>query len=71
MTVEALRALPRSEQLKWMEVLWEELSKAGEEFQSPAWHGKELAETEQRLAEGKEETLDWETAKKALRDQFE
>jgi len=36
------------------------------EFGSPAWHAKELAETEQRLAEGKEEVMDWEKAKERL-----
>jgi hypothetical protein len=30
-----------------------------------------LAQTEQRLAEGKEQILDWEEAKKELRRQFE
>jgi hypothetical protein len=38
---------------------------------SPTWHAKELAETERRLAQGKEQILDWETAKKKLRKQFE
>jgi len=54
-----------------METLWEELSRSEEEFESPAWHAEELARTEQRLAEGKEQILDWEEAKKKLRQQFE
>jgi hypothetical protein len=47
------------------------LSRSETEFESPAWHGKELAETERRLAEGKEQVLDWDTAKKRLRKRFE
>jgi Putative addiction module component len=70
MTIEALRKLPRIEKLRLMETLWEELSRPDSEFKSPAWHGKELAETERRLAEGKEELLDWESAKKTLRKRF-
>jgi hypothetical protein len=41
------------------------------EMESPAWHVKELLETEERLAQGKEQVLDWETAKKKLRKRFE
>jgi hypothetical protein len=70
MTVESLRQLPRSEKLKLMEMLWEELSRPDDEFESPAWHAKALAATEQRLAEGKEQVLDWETAKQSLRNKF-
>jgi hypothetical protein len=67
-SIESLRQLPRSEKLKLMEVLWEELSHPGSDFESPTWHAQELAVTEQRLAEGKEQILDWETAKKPLRN---
>jgi hypothetical protein len=49
-----------------MEALREDLSRAGNEFESPAWHSKELAATEDRLAEGKEQLLDWEAAKESL-----
>ena len=71
MTVETVRQLPRSEKLKLMETLWEELSRPDNGFESPAWHAKELAETERRLAEGKEQVMDWEKAKKAMRSKFE
>jgi hypothetical protein len=71
MTIETVRKLPRAEKLRLMETLWEELSRSEDEFESPAWHARELAETERRLAQGKEEILDWETAKKNLRKQFE
>jgi hypothetical protein len=68
MSIESLRLLPRSEKLKLMEALWEELSRPDHEFESPAWHAKELAATESRLAEGQEQVLDWEQAKLALRN---
>jgi hypothetical protein len=71
MTVESLRQLPRSEKLKLMETLWEELSRPDDQFESPSWHAKELAATEQRLAEGKEQVMDWEAAKKILRGRLE
>jgi hypothetical protein len=71
MTIEAMRGLPRSEKLKLMEALWEDLSRPAEEFVSPAWHAQALAETERRVKEGKEKPIDWETAKKTLRSKFE
>jgi hypothetical protein len=70
MTVESLRQMPRSEKLKLMESLWEELSRPDDEFESPAWHAQELAATERRLAEGKEQVLDWDAAKQSLRSKI-
>jgi hypothetical protein len=67
MSVETLRQMPRSEKLKLMEALWEELSRPDEEFESPGWHSEELAATEQRLADGKEQVIDWAEAKRSLR----
>jgi len=49
----------------------EELSRSEGEFESPAWHAEELAKTQAQLAEGKEQILDWEVAKKKLRKRFE
>jgi hypothetical protein len=71
MTIEAVRQLPRSEKLRLMETLWEELSRPDSEYESPAWHGKELAETERRVAAGEEQVMEWKAAKKKLRSQFE
>ena len=71
MTIEAVRKLPRIEKLRLMEAIWEDLSRADGEYESPAWHAKELAETERRVAEGKEKVMEWEAAKKKLRSRFE
>ena len=71
MTIQTVEQLPRSEKLKLMEALWEDLSRPDSEFQSPAWHAEELAATERRLAEGKEQILDWEVAKQELRSKSE
>lgn len=67
MSIESVRQLPRIEKLKMMETLWEDLSRPDTDFESPAWHATELAATERRLAEGKEEALDWDTAKQSLK----
>jgi hypothetical protein len=67
MTIQAVQQLPRSAKLKLMKALWEGLSRSDTDLEPPAWHAEELAATEQRLAEGKEEILDWEVAKRELR----
>ena len=36
----------------------------------PAWHGEALRETGQRVADGKEVAVEWETAKRELRERF-
>ncbi len=71
MTIEALKKMPRSEKLRLLETLWEDLSRPESDYESPPWHAKELAETERRLAAGHEQVIEWETAKKKLRRQFE
>ena len=71
MTVEAIRKMPRSEKLRLMETLWEDLSHPDKQIPSPEWHAKKLAETQRRFAEGREKVLDWEDAKKKLRSKFE
>ena len=59
--------LPRSEKIKIMESIWEDLTKDEGEFESPTWHAVALRETEKRLEQGKEQMIDWAEAKKELR----
>jgi hypothetical protein len=54
-----------------LEALWEDLSRNESEFESPDWHREELTATEERVQSGEEQFVDWETAKKQLRQQFE
>jgi hypothetical protein len=71
MSIETVEKMSRSEKLKLMEVLWEQLSRPDDAFESPSWHADELARTGQRLAAGKAQVMAWEAAKKKLRSQFE
>ncbi len=70
MSIESLRQRPRSEKLKLMETLWEESSRPDDQLEPPAWHAKELAATEQRLADGQEQILDWDKAKESVGSRF-
>ena len=58
------------EKLRLMEALWDDLSRPEAGMELPAWHANVLHETGQRVAEGKETAMDWETAKKELRERF-
>ena len=58
------------EKLRLMEALWADLSRHADTVELPAWHAHALRETEQRMAEGKEVAVDWETAKNELRQRF-
>ena len=66
----ALDTMTVPEKLRLMEALWADLSRHADTVELPAWHAQALRETEQRVAEGKEVALDWETAKKELRERF-
>ena len=66
-----LKQMTRAEKLMALEAIWDDLSRNEETFESPAWHKEELAATEERVKAGKEQFVDWEQAKKELRDQFE
>lgn len=63
-----IHELPRIDKIKIMEFIWEELSALDQEFESPNWHKKVLSETEERMKNGQEEVLDWDEAKRRLRN---
>ncbi len=66
-----IKNLSREEKLRMMDALWADLVSEEGLLESPEWHEKALQETEKRLCKGQEKILDWQTAKKELRKQFE
>jgi putative addiction module component (TIGR02574 family) len=70
MSVAEIKQLPRVEQVKLMEILWQELSADQSALEMPSWHAEELQDTLARFNEGKEEPMDWQAAKKQLRVMF-
>ncbi len=66
-----IKHLSREEKLRVMEAIWEDLSNEEEQIESPDWHKKALQETEHRLSSGQEKIVDWQDAKKELRNRFE
>lgn len=66
-----LKNMSFAEKIQTMELLWDDLCKEPEKFESPAWHLDELKHREQLVREGKAEYLDWETVKKDIRKEIE
>jgi hypothetical protein len=63
-----LKDMTLQEKLATMELLWEDLSRSPESVESPNWHKDILDERRERVAEGKARFVDWETAKKDVRN---
>ena len=59
-----------AEKIAALEALWADLSKDPAQVPSPKWHEDILRERAQRVADGKERFIDWETAKKQLRERL-
>jgi hypothetical protein len=59
------------EKLRVMEALWADLSAHESDIEFPAWHEGALKDAEARVADGKEQVLDWQDAKRMLRQRFE
>jgi len=60
--------LTRTEKLRAMEELWDDLSRSQEIYPSPDWHGDVLRAREDSLVAGKDEFVPWAEAKKILRE---
>jgi hypothetical protein len=62
-----LKDMTLHEKLAAMELLWEDLARSPESIESPIWHKDILDDRRQRVAEGKAQFMDWETAKTEIR----
>lgn len=67
----ALDQMSVSQKLALMERLWADLSRQPENIPSPAWHGDVLAQRIASVREGRAEFVDWDEAKKRLRERLE
>jgi putative addiction module component (TIGR02574 family) len=67
-TVLDINRLTRTEKLRAMEELWEDLSQSETEYESPEWHGEMLRAREEDIRAGRDEFVPWEEAKRILRE---
>ena len=63
-----LDTLSVAEKLALMERLWADLSRRPVDIPSPDWHGDVLAARLDAVREGRTTFVDWEDAKRRLRD---
>lgn len=66
-----LQAMITPDKLRLMEALWQNFSTTASEVPSPAWHGVVLAERDRLTDSGEETFIDWEIAKKQLREELQ
>ncbi len=66
-----LKNMSIEEKIHTMELLWDDLCKKPEQFESPSWHLDELKQRKQLIKEGKAEYLGWEAVKKDIRKEIE
>jgi len=64
-----LQQMSTPDKLRLMEDLWADLSE--KDVSSPVWHGDVLAERDRLIESGEEKFLDWETAKRQLREELQ
>jgi hypothetical protein len=67
---EAIENMSADEKLRLMEALWQ-LSREEARLESPPWHKEALLETVVRRYAGKELQIDWDAAKRELRNRAE
>jgi len=65
-----LDTLSTTEKLILMERLWVDLSVRPAEIRSPDWHGDVLSARLQAVQEGRTNFIDWEDAKRRLRERL-
>ena len=64
---EVLR-LPKLQKISMMEKIWEDLSKGRQGLYLTEWHEQELEKTQQLIDTGEAKFLDWEEAKRQIRE---
>jgi hypothetical protein len=63
----ATEHLTRTDKLRIIEQLWDELSRSPEEINPPKWHADALREAEHAVENGEADFEDWNQVKDRLR----
>ena len=66
----SIESLSIAEKIILMERLWADLSRSPHDIQSPDWHGDVLTARLQAIQEGKTQFVEWNDAKKRLRERL-
>jgi len=63
-----LEKMSTEEKIKAMEIIWDDFCKKADSKPSPPWHEEVLHDREQVVKNGDEEFVNWEKAKKTIRE---
>ena len=63
-----IEKMSKEEKIKLMEAIWDDLRKNEDDLPSPDWHENILHERVEKLKKGEDKFVDWEEAKKNIRD---
>jgi hypothetical protein len=66
--LDQIHKMPFHEKLLVMEAIWDDISHEEEKLDVPQWHKDILDEREQFIAEGKAKFIDWEEAKRQIKE---
>jgi Putative addiction module component len=69
--LEEIHRMPVHDKIAIMEAIWSDLSAQEEALEMPPWHQELLEEREKLVAEGKAHFLDWEDAKRQIKEATE
>ncbi|MFA6053212.1 MAG: addiction module protein [Methylobacter sp.] len=64
-----IKNLTVTEKIQAMETLWDSLCAHADNISSPTWHSETLQQREEMLNNGTDSFVDWNDAKKDIRNQ--
>jgi len=70
-TLEQIHKMAFHEKLLVMEAIWDDISREEEKLDVPQWHKDILDERERLITEGKAKFIDWEEAKRQIKEATE
>ncbi len=70
MTAIQIENLTVAEKIQVMESLWDSLCAHADNIDSPAWHAEVLQQREEMLDNGTDAFIDWNDAKKDIRNRL-
>ncbi len=63
-----IKEMSTEEKMRVMELLWDDFCGRQPDFNSPDWHESVLNERDKSFKQGKDRLIDWEQAKKEIRE---
>ncbi len=63
-----LEKMSTAEKIKTMEIIWDDLCRKADRVSSPSWHKNVLHQREEAIKNGDDEFVEWNSAKKQIRD---